>query len=631
MIKRYFIIILIFTFNVNIKSNNNVVFIPEFASLPFHEGFDNQWIDKNGTRDVPSKFWENNPFTGFTSWSREDDGVNRGAWISNKGFNLPSGVNNTLHSARFHSYEAPKGEKGILDLYVDFSTLKEKKYLSFWYINRSGDDSLIVYTFPYSSAPKKALISLGNAITWTQIVVDLGNINTKNIVRFEAKSDRGYSDIQIDEVRISDFISDFDADIKYGNAPLKVSFIDKSLYNPNIWLWDFDNDGIIDDKKQNPEFVYEKPGFYDVKLIAYKNYPAIFDSIIKKNFIQVNYYASLPFYEGFENEWINRDAIRDVPSIYWKNIPSSGNNSWSRNDDGIKRSAWDLEDTTFKPPGANNTKHCAKFNTSYSLPFLKGELSLHIDFSTLPGGKAIKFYYINPNGYDSLFIYLSENSDKTFKEIAKLGIAENWTRYKIDLGDIYSSSGIIKFVAQSDWGFTDIGIDEITIGEIFAKFSCHDTIGIVPFTVYFNNLSYGMPEIIKWDFNNDNIIDSYEQNPVYTFNEEGIFFVKLIIEKGYEKDSTVKKIVVKKPVSLQQNIINQTIKIFPNPSKDKIYISNLNNEDILSIILLDSKGKIIQCYQNSIKQINIDHLKAGIYILKVITTKKSYFYKIFKF
>lgn len=611
-----------------VNSNTNVV-APIFAKVPFYESFENEWINKDNIRDVPSEFWKNSPSIGFNSWSRDDDGVTRGAWISNNGFNLPSGANNTKHSARFHSYEAPKGSNGILDLYIDFSTIDEKKYLSFWYINRSGEDSLKVYTYPLTSGTLgPPIISLGTATTWTRITIDLGNIKTQNIIRFLAISDRGYSDIQIDEVIVSDFIADFKADITYGNAPLNVNFADISYYNPTTWLWDFDNDGSIDSKKQNPSWTYTEPGFYSVKLKAMKK-DAV-DSIIKKNYIQVNYYAKLPFYEGFENEWIDRDALRDVPSIYWKNLPPSGNNSWSREDDGINRAAWDLSKNTFSPSGAQNTLHCAKFNTLYTLPDLKGELILHLNFATLSGGKALTFYYVNPDGRDSLFIHFSEDSGKNFKEIFKLGISEKWQKYAIDLGNIYTSMGIIKFIAKSDWGYTDIGIDEINIGGLYAKFTCSDTIGSAPLTVYFNNLSYGSPEVVKWDFNNDNVIDSYEQNPTYTFNEEGIYFIKLIIENDKEIDSTIRKIIIKQPINLYETSLKNKISIYPIPAKEKIFLKNEQNEDIKAIEILDIQGNVVLSYNSPIEFINITELQNGIYFIKITTSKSFYYHKFLK-
>ncbi len=58
----------------------------------------------------------------------------------------------------------------------------------------------------------------------------------------------------------------FEAFPTEGIAPLTVQFTDLSIGNPTSWLWDFDNDGTIDDTLQSPEFTYDSVGVYTVSL-----------------------------------------------------------------------------------------------------------------------------------------------------------------------------------------------------------------------------------------------------------------------------------------------------------------------------------------------------------------------------
>ncbi|WP_011306969.1 PKD domain-containing protein [Methanosarcina barkeri] len=51
-----------------------------------------------------------------------------------------------------------------------------------------------------------------------------------------------------------------------GNSPLEVQFTDKSTGAPTSWAWDFDNDGTVDSKEQNPSYIYNDTGSYTVKL-----------------------------------------------------------------------------------------------------------------------------------------------------------------------------------------------------------------------------------------------------------------------------------------------------------------------------------------------------------------------------
>ncbi len=52
-----------------------------------------------------------------------------------------------------------------------------------------------------------------------------------------------------------------------------------------LYEWDFDNDGSVDATTQNPSYVYDTPGVYDVRLTATNAYGVA--SIVKSNFISV--------------------------------------------------------------------------------------------------------------------------------------------------------------------------------------------------------------------------------------------------------------------------------------------------------------------------------------------------------
>ena len=61
-----------------------------------------------------------------------------------------------------------------------------------------------------------------------------------------------------------------------------------------------------------------------------------------------------------------------------------------------------------------------------------------------------------------------------------------------------------------------------------ANISANILSGHIPLEVEFSDESYFYQEIISrtWDFNNDGVIDSEAANPIYTFNEPGIYSIK---------------------------------------------------------------------------------------------------------
>ena len=68
-----------------------------------------------------------------------------------------------------------------------------------------------------------------------------------------------------------------------------------------------------------------------------------------------------------------------------------------------------------------------------------------------------------------------------------------------------------------------------------ANFTANVTSGFAPLTVQFNDSSVSYDGIIawEWDFDGDGIVDSNEQNPIYTYDEAGTYTVSLTV---YEAD-----------------------------------------------------------------------------------------------
>ena len=181
---------------------------------------------------------------------------------------------------------------------------------------------------------------------------------------------------------------------------------------------------------------------------------------VKKEILQD--YAPLPFTENFDSIWIDKLDVNDAPSIYWSNSPVTGNPSWRRDDDGAS-AIWNAAFAgAYTPAGAEGTAHSARFHSCYNSSGASGTLSVYIDFTT-PGIKELTFGYINKTGNDSLALYLSSDSGATFNFIKKYTVATAWTLDTIVLGASTSVNTVLKFKATSDFGYTDIGIDNVNV------------------------------------------------------------------------------------------------------------------------------------------------------------------------
>ena len=78
---------------------------------------------------------------------------------------------------------------------------------------------------------------------------------------------------------------------------------------------------------------------------------------------------------------------------------------------------------------------------------------------------------------------------------------------------------------------------------INAAFVADPTQGFSPLIVQFTDLSFPQDTIAswEWDFNYDDIIDSYEQNPIWRYNEIGSYTVSLTVSDGENADTEIKE------------------------------------------------------------------------------------------
>ncbi|MDI9395030.1 MAG: PKD domain-containing protein, partial [Euryarchaeota archaeon] len=83
-----------------------------------------------------------------------------------------------------------------------------------------------------------------------------------------------------------------------------------------------------------------------------------------------------------------------------------------------------------------------------------------------------------------------------------------------------------------------------------AAFSAEPTSGYSPLTVNFTDKSTGTISSYTWDFDNDGVVDSTDQNPVHTYTTPGTYTVNLTVTNAGGSDSEVKSeyIVVSEPL-----------------------------------------------------------------------------------
>ena len=127
----------------------------------------------------------------------------------------------------------------------------------------------------------------------------------------------------------------------------------------------------------------------------------------------------------------------------------------------------------------------------------------------------------------------------------------------------------------------------------FADFTAQPVSGSSPLKVDFKDFSGENVISWEWDFQNDGIIDSWEKDPTFIYENPGVYDVKLIVNKAMFSDYILKTALINvfddygdQKILLQQN--------YPNPFKGSTSIGfqvTRNCKGCLSIY--DIKGKAI--------------------------------------
>ncbi|MGI6486024.1 MAG: PKD domain-containing protein [Tepidanaerobacteraceae bacterium] len=74
-----------------------------------------------------------------------------------------------------------------------------------------------------------------------------------------------------------------------------------------------------------------------------------------------------------------------------------------------------------------------------------------------------------------------------------------------------------------------------------AAFTAEPTSGKAPLEVSFTDKSTGTePLTYAWDFDNDGMVDSTEQNPTYTYENAGTYTVRLTVSNAAGNDEEIK-------------------------------------------------------------------------------------------
>ena len=347
----------------------------------------------------------------------------------------------------------------------------------------------------------------------------------------------------------------FSADKTSGCAPLTVQFTDESSGSPTGYTWDF-GDGSAASTEVNPSHTYTTAGTFSVKLIV-ENSSGV-DSLIKEGLITVNVPVSLPFQQDFEPTSFPPTGFTISDDLLSGDVP------WTRS----------AEASGF----GTGTGSAVIKNGEVANPVQENSIFLPpLDFSEVSNPQfkfdvAYERYYSNPT--DKLTVYYSTDCGETFTQTSyqkgytnlftSQGVKENysnegvftpfvpesneWRTETISLPELGGFDNVILKIARdkaASFGASNhIYIDNILVEELVeapvTAFSADDLTPCVGADVQFNDLSSNNPSDYLWTFEGGTPATSTEENPVVTYETEGLKMVTLKVSNSAGADSITK-------------------------------------------------------------------------------------------
>ncbi|MCC4771150.1 PKD domain-containing protein [Methanosarcina sp. DH2] len=317
-------------------------------------------------------------------------------------------------------------------------------------------------------------------------------------------------------------VANFTSDTTSGAVPLTVRFTDLSLNGPTSWEWDFNSDGKIDSREQNPVYVYTSSGTYSVTLNAVNGTAR--GNTKKSNYINAGG-APVASFSASPQEGnapltvqFTDTSTGNVTSWLWDF--GDGNNSTSQSPSHIYSSSGKYTvgltvtnafgSNTFKAPSFVNVLSIAAPAPDFTSNVISGKAPLIVRFEDRSSG--------GPTAWEWDF-----NSDGTIDSIEQNPVYE--------FTDNGSYTVTLRVGNGTAWNNLTKS-NYIMVGDgLHASFTVSARKGGAPLTVQFNDTSTGNITTWFWDFGDGNT--SASQSPSHEYSEPGSYSVTLNISSAY--------------------------------------------------------------------------------------------------
>lgn len=321
----------------------------------------------------------------------------------------------------------------------------------------------------------------------------------------------------------------FNIDRYIANIGETVNFTDDSVNNPTVWYWVF-GDGHTS-SQQHPSHSYSTPGVYSVTLTVSNSYGS--DSYTWNDCITIYDPSAL------EARFTANVTSGNAPLTVNFFDQSVGNPDWWY---------WDFGDGSTTT--GRNVSHTYSTAGTYTVMLMvtnpaASDVETKEGYITVTNGSVTaSFYHESPDGYwkpaTVNFTDASSGSPAPTSWVWDFGnghtsTERNPTQTYLNWGD-YTVSLTVSNGTSSDTYQTTLHIKE----QVTPEFVASRTTGTVPFTVTFEDLSYGgLPESWAWDTGDGGNYCCDQDILTHTYTTPGVYSVRLDVCNGDHCDYIV--------------------------------------------------------------------------------------------
>jgi len=298
--------------------------------------------------------------------------------------------------------------------------------------------------------------------------------------------------------------------------PAMFNFTNTSQGSGLIYQWKVN--GINVSTAQNLNYIFKNSGYFDVSLTA-TNSDGCFDSIYKKNLIQINtYYDTIAanIHSGCVPLSVSFTDKTDAGAKTWKWYFGDGDSSTVQSPTHIykKQGSYTVILKTTNAFGCLNTKIISNYINAYeaNVQFaMSDSISCSVPFK-------IDFINKSSNIKSCVWDFGDGNKDTVF----------NPTHLYLSVNSIFSVGLTIKDINGCSASLVKQNIIKITKPSIQMNASINQ--GCVPLNVTFTDNTSSSAPLVKWKWYFGDGSTSNLQNPTHIFNDTGVFNVALVVK-----------------------------------------------------------------------------------------------------